>query len=144
MASDNPVLCPSTQVDWEEGRIIGVMAGTVEHPELAYLNSPQAITQELLDLAKPLAPEEVFRFAAPCACSGCAHFASEESKCRLAEKVVRWMPKAVEQLPVCAIRADCRWWLQEGRAACLRCPQMVTNDVNPSDQMRMASNPEVS
>jgi len=143
MASDNPVLCPSAQPDWGESQVIGVMTGTVDKPEMAYLNAPLPVTQQLLDLAKPVDPAEVFRFTAPCACNNCAHFASEQSKCRLAEKVVRWTPMVVDQLPLCSIRPDCRWWQQEGREACFRCPQVVTNDLKPTSEMRRASNPKV-
>ena len=139
MASDNPVLCPSAQPEWEGSQVIGVMTGTADKPQMAYLDKPQSVTEQLLELAKPVSPTEVFRFSAPCACSGCGHYATEESKCRLAEKVVRWTPTVTEQLPVCAIRADCRWWKQEGRPACLRCPQMVTNNLKPTDEMRRAA-----
>lgn len=143
MASDNPVLCPSARPEWEGSQVIGVMGGSVDKPEMAYLHSPQPVTDELLEMAKPVNPAEVFRFSAPCACSGCGHFAAEDSKCRLAEKVVRWVPKVVDQLPACGIRPDCRWWQQEGRSACFRCPQVVTIDLLPSEEMRMAADPSV-
>ncbi len=132
-------LCPSAQPDWEGSKVIGVVGGTPDAPEMAYLSSAEPVTEKLLALAKPVAPSEVFRFAAPCACSGCAHFASGESKCRLAEKVVRWVPVAVSRLPACSIRPNCRWWQQEGRAACLRCPQVVTHNLKPSAVMRRAA-----
>jgi hypothetical protein len=134
-------LCPSAQPDWEGSMVIGVVGGTPDAPEMAYLGAAEPVTEDLLALTKPVAPSEVFRFAAPCACSGCAHFASDESKCRLAEKVVRWVPVAVAKLPACSIRPDCRWWQQEGRAACLRCPQVVTNNLRPSEAMRQAADP---
>ena len=95
----------------------------------------------MLGLAKPVAPTEVFRFAAPCAGSGCVHFAAGESKCRLIEKVVRFMPVVGERLPACAIRPSCRWWQQEGRAACLRCPQVVTRNFKPTEAVRQAADP---
>jgi hypothetical protein len=139
MASDKKVLCPSAQPDWENGQVIGVMAGTVEQPEMVYLNEPLPVTEALLDMAKPVSPTEVFRFSAPCACTGCGHYAEQESKCRLAEKVVRWTPVVTEQLPVCAIRNDCRWWQQEGRAACMRCPQVLTTNLKPSDELHRAA-----
>ena len=79
-----------------------------------------------------MAPDEVFRIAAPCACSGCGHFDSTQSSCTLAQKIVRWVPMVSESLPVCSIRSECRWWQQEGRAACLRCPQVVTRNGKPA------------
>ena len=101
-------------------------------------------TEELLEMAEPVSADEVFRIAAPCACSDCGHFDSEQSNCRLAQKIVRWVPMVSESLPVCSIRAECRWWQQEGRAACLRCPQVVTRNKQPSEAMRDAANPELT
>jgi hypothetical protein len=132
---------PSAQPDWEGARVIGVVGGTADAPEVAYLPAPQPVTDQLLALAGPVAPAEVFRFAAPCARSGCAHFAEKESKCRLVEKTVRWTPIVVEKLPACTIRPNCRWWQQEGRSACLRCPQVVTNNFKPTEEMRKAADP---
>ena len=143
MSTDQQTFCPSAQPDWEGAKVFGVVGGTPDAPVTAYLATPEPVTPALLDLAGPVEPAEVFRFAAPCACSGCGHYSSEESKCRLAEKTVRWVPVFSENLPVCSIRADCRWWKQEGRAACMRCPQVVTNNFSPSDAMRKAANPEV-
>lgn len=121
--------------------VIGVVGGTVDQPEMAYLKNPQAVTDDILKLAGPVNPAEVFRFAAPCACSGCGHFAAEEAQCRLVQKVVRWVPMAVDKLPECSIRPSCRWWQQEGRAACQRCPSVVTNNYQPSEEMRQAADP---
>jgi hypothetical protein len=136
-------LCPSAPPEWAGSQLIGVVGGTPDAPEVSYLPAPEPVTDELLALAKPVAPAEVFRFAAPCACTGCGHFAAQEAKCRLVEKVVRWAAVVVEKLPPCSIRPNCRWWQQEGRAACLRCPQVVTHNFKPSDEMRMAGDPAV-
>jgi hypothetical protein len=141
VSEDRKPLCPSASPDLQGSRLIGVVGGTADAPETAYLPAPQPVTEELLELAKPVAPTEVFRFAAPCACSGCAHFVAQASKCRLVEKVVRFMPVVVERLPVCAIRPNCRWWQQEGRAACLRCPQVVTRNLKPTEAMHQAADP---
>jgi hypothetical protein len=51
------------------------------------------------------------------------------------------LPEAVEDLPACRIRPACRWWLQEGKAACLRCPLIVTETANPTEQLRHAADP---
>ena len=122
MTTENPILCPSAQPDWQGSRVIGVMVGSADKPEMAYLEAAQPVSAELLEMVKPYAPTEVFRFSAPCANQNCGHFSPESSKCRLAEKIVRWAPVVVDHLPVCAIRADCRWWRQEGKTACARCP----------------------
>jgi hypothetical protein len=144
MSTQPETLCPSAQPDWEGARVIGVVGGTPERPETAYLDQAQPVTQEILDLAGPVAPAEVFRFAAPCANSACGHYDGAEHKCRLAEKTVRWVEQAVDNLPKCSIRASCRWWQQEGPAACRRCPQVVTINFAPSRAMRDAADPQLT
>jgi len=47
----------------------------------------------------------------------------------------------VSKPPRCAIRSDCQWWHQEGVSACLRCPQVLTNDVRPSALAQRAGDP---
>jgi hypothetical protein len=42
----------------------------------------------------------------------------------------------VDQLPACNIRAECRWFRQEGRAACLRCPQIMTGVHEADDTLQ--------
>ena len=144
MSTQPETLCPSAQPDWEGARVIGVVGGTPERPETAYLDQAQPVTREILDLAGPVAPAEVFRFAAPCANSACGHYDGAEHKCRLAEKTVRWVAQAVDNLPKCSIRASCRWWQQEGPAACRRCPQVVTINFAPSKAMRDAADPQLT
>ncbi len=144
MKAEPQTVCPSAQPDWEGAKVFGVVGGTPDMPETAYLAAPAPVTDELLELAQPVSPDEVFRIAAPCACSRCDHFDSTQSQCKLAEKIVRWVPVVSESLPVCSIRAECRWWQQEGREACFRCPQVVTRNVVPSDAMRDAANPELA
>jgi len=119
--------------------VFGVVIGSVEAPCVGYLDEPVATTPELLARAGPVKPTEVFRFAAPCAESACQHF--DGSKCRLAQKIVQLVPAVIEILPACKVRASCRWWLQEGKAACLRCPGVVTEDYRPSDEIREAARP---
>lgn len=143
MESSKPVLCPSAQPEWEGSQIISVVVGTVNQPEMLYLDKPQPVSAQLLDAVKPASPAEVFRFSAPCANTGCRHYSAEASQCNLAAKVVRWIPKVAEKLPPCSIRRHCRWHQQEGAAACFRCPQVVTNNVNPTDAMQKAANPDV-
>ncbi len=138
MASNNRMLCPSAQPEWHGSQVIGVMAGSADNPQMVFLDTPQAVTKRVLDLTNIVSPAEVFRFAAPCAHKDCEHYAEAESKCRLAEHVVHFTPPVTEQLPICAIRAKCRWWQQEGGAACFRCPQVQTNNLKPNDEMRVA------
>lgn len=132
-------LCPSAQPDWPGSILIGVVGGTAGDPRVSNLVTSLPVTSEVLDLAGPVAPTEVFRFAAPCLCKGCAHF--QEEDCTLVERVVGLLPPVTSALPHCDIRPDCRWWQQEGAAACRRCPQMVTKNYNPSETMVAAATP---
>jgi len=137
---ETPLLCPSAQEEMAESVIFGIVGGTETEPRVAYLVEPQIVTDELLELTQPVKPTEVFRIAAPCAGSACKHF--DGSNCRLASRIVRLLPKVVEVLPPCRIRPNCRWWQQEGKQACKRCPQIVTETYHPSDQLRRAANSE--
>jgi len=119
--------------------VIGVVGGTVRQPDVTYLARPLAPTAEVLGLAAPVEPDEVFRFAAPCAEHGCQHF--QETKCQLATRISSQLGAAVELLPHCSIRRSCRWWQQEGRAACGRCPMIVTRDYAASPDLRHAADP---
>lgn len=144
MSAGPETLCPSAQPDWDGARLFAVVGGTPDRPETAYLDQAQPVTPELLELAGPVAPAEVFRFAAPCAGAACGHYDTGEHTCRLVAKTVRLAPVVFEKLPRCAIRPSCRWWQQEGVAACRRCPQVVTVNYAPSDAMRQAADPTVT
>lgn len=132
-------LCPSAQPDMEGSRIFGVVGGSADEPRVAYLAQPQPVSEELIKLAEPVLPTEVFRFAAPCAGHGCRHF--DGANCQLAARTVNILPEAVDILPPCAIRSNCRWWKQEGKAACLRCPLVVTHNIDPSDIITLVASP---
>ncbi|MCZ8028034.1 MAG: nitrogen fixation protein [Microcystis sp. LE19-10.1B] len=134
-------LCPSARENSLDSVIFGIAAGTVEEPRVAYLPEIQPVTDELLALAEPVTPTEVFRFAASCAEDKCAHF--DGVNCRLAQRIVRGLPEVTDTLPPCRVRQSCRWWLQEGKAACFRCPQVVTDDYNPSEIMTEVAEPVV-
>jgi hypothetical protein len=92
-----------------------------------------AVTQALLDLAGPVSPTEVFRFAATCRTSACTHF--QGGACQLAARSVEILSEVSVALPHCAIRPACRWFRQEGPAICRRCPQIVTDQYSPAAEM---------
>ena len=120
------LLCPSAQPDMPGAFVLGVVEGTVEEPRVAYLDVPQPWSEELLPEHSDIVPTEVFRFAAPCAGHGCRHF--DGSHCALAERSTRLLSPVVERLPPCAIRPRCRWFAEQGKHACERCPMVVTSD----------------
>ncbi|MEQ8959980.1 MAG: nitrogen fixation protein, partial [Coleofasciculus sp. C2-GNP5-27] len=67
-------LCPSAPPDTKDSVVFGIVGGTVDSPQVAYLREPQPITDELLALSEPVDPTEVYRIAAPCWERGCQHF----------------------------------------------------------------------
>lgn len=139
--AERTTLCPSARPESVDGVVFGVVGGTATAPRIAYLKQPLPITEELMAKASPVTPGEIFRTAASCAESGCQHFNGED--CRLAMRVVEKLPAVAEDLPPCSIRRNCRWWQQEGKAACRRCPQIITDDYAPSEQLRQAADPTV-
>ncbi|HST60322.1 MAG TPA: hypothetical protein VLK84_16565 [Longimicrobium sp.] len=134
--------CPSAQPEMEGVVAFGVVGGSAAEPRVGYLDRRMPVTPELLALTGTVPPAEVFRFGAPCAGTGCRHF--DGDACRLASKLVQLAPVVGgSALPACTLRPDCRWWRQEGKAACMRCPQVVTIHHLPSDEMRYAADPGV-
>lgn len=144
MTSRSGLMCPSAEPDGVGATVFGLVVGTADRPETAYLDTPQAVTPELLALADPVSPTEMFRFAARCIRNGCAHYDGPRDRCRFGEKTVRLAPVVVHRLPACAIRASCRWWYQEGSAACQRCPQVVRTCLTGSPEVRQAADPRVA
>jgi hypothetical protein len=135
-------MCPSAQPEIPGSVAFGVIAGSAENPRVAWIERPVPVTKELLALTAPVAPTQVLRIAAPCQEKACCHF--DGTDCRLATRLVQLIPAVVESLPPCRIRPDCRWFLQEGRAACRVCPQVVTYCVEPSAEMSHAATPQAN
>jgi hypothetical protein len=120
-------------------QVFGIVGGSAEEPRVGYLTEPLPVTREVLALAQPVRSGEVFRIAAPCAGHGCQHF--DGSRCRLVQRIVRSLPVVVDELPPCALRPACLWFHQEGRAACQRCPQVVSETCGPSEALLQAADP---
>jgi hypothetical protein len=138
----NVPACPSAQHHLPGAKVFAVMGGTVAQPEVHYLDEAIEVTPEVIAMAAPVDPAEVFRISAPCAQSTeCWHFDDTKHQCRLARRTVHLAPVVVSKPPRCAIRTTCVWWSQEGVSACLRCPQVVTNDAAPSELARATADP---
>ncbi|HET6177831.1 MAG TPA: hypothetical protein VFE61_12910 [Candidatus Sulfotelmatobacter sp.] len=125
-------LCPSAQPGMDNCRVLGIVEQEGPTPRIVYLNEILPATPEVLAMSAPLKPTEVFRLSATCAEHKCPHF--DGADCRLATRIVKMLPEAVDALPPCTIRKDCRWFSQEGGAACKRCPEIttVTYDLSPT------------
>lgn len=134
-----PLLCPSAQPEMSQSMVLGVVGGTVEEPRLSYLEEPQPVSDDLLALTGSVEHTEIFRFAARCEEKSCCHF--DGANCLLATRIVQLLPAVVEGLPPCKIRATCRWFQQEGREACFRCPQIVTQVYTESEQLNRVAMP---
>jgi hypothetical protein len=135
----NTPLCPSSRPERPNSVVFGVVRGSIEKPRVNYLEKPEPVTEELMALAEPVTPTEVFRTASPCEESGCQHFDGKE--CGLVKRVVDQLSSVSQKLPACSIRNECRWWQQEGASACFRCPQVVTDSYGASQQWRQVATP---
>jgi hypothetical protein len=130
-------LCPSAQPGMDNCRVLGVVQQEGPTPMVVYLSQLMPATPEVLAMAAPLKPTEVFRLAATCAEVKCPHF--DGADCQLATRIVQLLPAVVDALPPCIIRQDCRWYSQEGGAACRRCPAVTTISYDLSEQVREVS-----
>ena len=130
-------LCPSAQPGMDQCKVLGVVQREGARPMLEYLKEPFPATPEILAMAAPLKPTEVFRLSATCEEHKCPHF--DGTDCRLATRVVRILPEVVDILPPCIIRKECRWYFQEGAAACKRCPEITTVSYDVSPQLQEVS-----
>lgn len=127
-------LCPSAQPGMDQCKVLGVVQRDGSKPMLEYLKEPLPATPEVLAMAAPLKPTEIFRLSATCEEHKCPHY--DGTDCRLATRIVRLLPAVVSILPPCIIRKECRWYFQEGAEACKRCPEIttVTYDLSPKIQ----------
>jgi hypothetical protein len=132
------LLCPSSQPEVPGVRVLGVVDQTPGGPEVSYLEKPIPATPGVLAMSAPLLPTEVFRLAAPCQTHHCPHF--DGTNCGLATRILQILPAVVDQLPPCQIRSECRWFHQEGAAACRRCPQISTVNYKASETMQAVVN----
>lgn len=131
MSGDKPGLsCPSAQPGMDGARVLGVIERTEGRKSVAYLNDSPVVSDEILQMAAPAEPTEVFRFSAKCEERNCTHFDGRD--CALATRIVENMMPVSEKLPPCWLRSTCRWHAQQGAQACFRCPQIATT-IEPDD-----------
>jgi hypothetical protein len=131
---EQPLKCPSAQPGMGDVQILGVISRDDHEPRLAYLDQTMPASVDTLELAAPLDVSQVFRLSARCEEKKCAHFDGVD--CQLAVRIAKLLPEVVDHLPACNIRPDCRWFRQEGRAACVRCPQIVTGTYEADERLQ--------
>jgi hypothetical protein len=135
--AQQPLKCPSAQPGMGDVQILGVISRDAAEPRLAYLNEATPVTPATLELAAPLDVSQVFRLSARCEATKCTHFDGQD--CQLAVRIAKMLPEVVDHLPACNIRPDCRWFRQEGRSACVRCPQIVTGTNDADERLRQVA-----
>lgn len=119
--------CPSARA--EPGNLLygRVNGGVVER-----LGMPLVVDQSFIDSVSVNGPpEQRFRFAGQCLESGCGQWTG--TTCGVIERVLAELaPDAgPAPLPRCAIRPTCRWYDQEGPAACGACTHVITDRREP-------------
>lgn len=121
------LFCPSAQPGLNGSLILGIIDRSSDSPRVSYLDRPARVTSGTLlaFTGSDARPTAIFRFAAPCKQAGCHNW--NGSICKVAEQLVQILPTA-RQLPDCKLRPVCRWFDQEGASACVRCPQVLTDD----------------
>jgi hypothetical protein len=131
--------CPSAQPDMDGARVIGLLGGTPESPEIAYLAPGVELELSAATGREGIEPTRAFRFAARCEERRCTHF--DGARCSLGGRVVSELEPIVSQLPACQIRGSCRWYAERGRDVCLRCPQVITmvDATNPLSRIATAA-----
>jgi hypothetical protein len=129
-------MCPSAPPEIEGAVAFGVVDHSADTPEVLYFEEPLPVTPELLALASPLRPTEVFRFGATCQQRGCAHWGGKT--CNLAERIVDGIEPGT-LAPICQLRPTCRWFAERGARACVRCAAIVTQDERPTEAIREAA-----
>ena len=136
-----PLRCPSSYPGGIDAKVFAVVVGSVDEPEVKYLKKSIDATDQLLQSVSPAEPTEVFRFSSNCIDKRCGHYDSNESKCTLVQRTIQFINPKIDNLNPCAIRKSCVWRNQEGKEACVRCPQVVRDGYPVSRESLNATRP---
>jgi len=115
--------CPSS-LGQVGSNVLGVVnpSGTI-----GFFKQPIEVTPEFLeDAGDNESLERRFRFSNKCVQSGCKQWTGKECGVIKAVLALESIP-AKKDLPDCSIRKTCRWFSQEGPAACNGCRYVITN-----------------
>lgn len=136
-SGEDELLCPSAR--GEPGALLLGLVG--RDGSVAYVRPALEIDEDFIGRAREgRAPEKRFRFAQPCATSGCMHWT--EGRCGVADAAAgSEEAQADGQLPACDIRPRCRWYAQAGPSACRSCPTVVTDVTSSAEWQRRSPEP---
>jgi len=119
------LLCPSAACR-PNALLLGIVNGD---GTIWPLQQPVRIDREFVEIAnRGRRPEKRFRFASPCVQSACQQWSG--SRCGVIDLCaadVRSENHPLAREWQCPIRSDCRWFHQNGRAACEVCPEVITD-----------------
>lgn len=120
-AEDASATCPSGLCA-AGNLLIGIVQGNgVVAPVTPALEVDDSFVQRAIG-SSVHPPEARFRFAGHCVTTSCEQWTG--TRCAVGDKAVRLQPSR-QALAPCSIRATCRWWKQNGSAACAACSLMV-------------------
>jgi hypothetical protein len=115
--------CPSSM-----GQVGSTILGVVNPSgTIGFFEDAVEVTTEFLQEAGDLENiEKRFRFSNKCVQSGCKQWTGKECGVIKTVLALEGIP-ANSELPNCNIRANCRWFFQEGAKACNGCRYVITN-----------------
>jgi len=125
--------CPSAP-----GEVGAILLGVVQRDSLvAFIKDRIPVTRQFLDSVSDSVVSSRFRFSSPCIGSACRQWS--RAQCGLPEALKEVAPLASSfdtPLPRCSIRAECRWFQQEGTGACRVCPIVITRERAPRESFQ--------
>lgn len=134
MKIDQQLDCPSAPYQDPEARLFGVVLEEDGETRVAYLQKDAALPDDFDPTSLGVDPAYALRFAAPCANMGCGQW--REGGCGLGKAIVEQLAPVVDIAPTCMLRKTCRWYAENGKASCLRCPKITTR-VHPSQAVHV-------
>lgn len=112
--------CPSSGLV-PGARLLGVVD---DDGRVRFLGAPADVPEPLAtQLRDDDRASQRLRFTAPCAQAGCSRW--QDGGCAIARAIVSPAPEAA---PACSLRPTCRWYQQEGAAACGACAWVRTDN----------------
>lgn len=125
-AEDTPRTCPSARAA-PGATLLGVLG---RDGRMVPLRTAMTVDQDFVAATGPR-PEARMRFAHACVKGHCAQWTGH--RCGVIEKVLGHLgvPEPAP-LPPCLIRATCRWFAEQGAAACGVCDLVVTDTAAPA------------